>query len=297
MPKLIVIGGPTASGKTKLAVEVAKGLKTVILSADSRQFYKEMSIGTAKPDEDEMGGIKHYFIGSHSIHDELTSSTYASEAKKLLSELFKTHECVILVGGSGMYIDALCTGLHDIPTSPEERDKLTEEWKKDGLEKLISELKACDIDSYNEIDLKNPMRVIRAIEVFRITGYPLSSFKKQAQQPVDFDVYRFVTDVPRNELYNKINRRVDLMIEIGLIEEARNLLPFKHLSVLNTVGYRELFDFFEEKYSLDEAIERIKLNSRRYAKRQLTWFRRHKESIWIHPNNFNEIIKIFNSGS
>lgn len=293
MSKVIVIGGPTASGKTKLAVEVAKELNTVVLSADSRQFYREMFIGTARPDEKEMGGVKHYFIGSHSIHNELTSSTFADEAKKLLTELFKTYEYVILVGGSGMYIDAVCNGLHDIPTSPEERDKLTEEWKKDGLEKLVSELKACDIDSYHEIDLKNPMRVIRALEVFRITGSPLSSFKKESQQPVDFDVYRFITDIERNELYDKINRRVDLMIENGLIDEARSLLPFKDLSVLNTVGYRELFDFFEEKYSLEEAIERIKLNSRRYAKRQLTWFRRHKDSEWIQPNNFSQIIKKF----
>ena len=291
MPNLIVIGGPTASGKTSLAVSLAKQLNTVVVSADSRQFYQEMSIGTAKPTLEEMQGVVHYFIGSHSIHKELTAASYATEANALLTNLFKTHNNVILVGGSGMYIDALCNGLHDIPASPELRNELTEEWKTEGLDKLLSELASCDTATFNQIDLKNPVRVIRALEVFRLTGLPLSSFKRAQQAAPDFDVIRFVIDLPRNELYDRINQRVDLMIQNGLIDEVNELMPYKDFTSLNTVGYKEIIDYLEGKYSLDEAIEKVKLNSRRYAKRQLTWFRRHKESIWIAPNEFNEIIE------
>ena len=291
MPNLIVIGGPTASGKTSLAVSLAKQLNTVVVSADSRQFYQEMSIGTAKPTLEEMQGVVHYFIGSHSIHNELTAASYATEANALLTNLFKTHNNVILVGGSGMYIDALCNGLHDIPASPELRNKLTEEWKTEGLDKLLSELANCDTATFNQIDLKNPVRVIRALEVFRLTGLPLSSFKLNPQAATDFDVIRFVIDLPRNELYDRINQRVDLMIQNGLINEVNELIPYKDFTSLNTVGYKEIIDYLEGKYSLDEAIEKVKLNSRRYAKRQLTWFRRHKESIWIAPNEFNKIME------
>jgi tRNA dimethylallyltransferase len=291
MPNLIVIGGPTASGKTSLAVNLATQLNTVVVSADSRQFYKEMSIGTAKPTLEEMQGIMHYFIGSHSIHNELTAASFATEANNLLTNLFKTHNNVILVGGSGMYIDALCSGLHDIPASPELRNRLTEEWKTEGLGKLLSELESCDTITFNQIDIKNPVRVIRALEVFRLTGLPLSSFKMNQHSAPDFDVIRFVVDLPRNELYDRINQRVDLMLRNGLIDEVNELIPYKDFTSLNTVGYKEIIDFLEGKYSLDEAIEKVKLNSRRYAKRQLTWFRRHKESIWIKPNEFNEIVE------
>jgi tRNA dimethylallyltransferase len=291
MPNLIVIGGPTASGKTSLAVSLATQLNTVVVSADSRQFYKEMSIGTAKPTLEEMQGVVHYFIGSHSIHKELTAASYAAEANTLLTNLFKTHNNVILVGGSGMYIDALCSGLHDIPASTELRNELTEEWKTEGLGKLLSELESCDTITFNQIDIKNPVRVIRALEVFRLTGLPLSSFKMNQHSAPDFDVIRFVIDLPRNELYDRINQRVDLMIQNGLIDEVNELIPYKDFTSLNTVGYKEIIDYLEGKYSLDEAIEKVKLNSRRYAKRQLTWFRRHKESIWIAPNEFNEIME------
>jgi tRNA dimethylallyltransferase len=291
MPNLIVIGGPTASGKTSLAVRLATQLNTVVVSADSRQFYQEMSIGTAKPTLEEMQGVVHYFIGSHSIHKELTAASYAAEANTLLTNLFKTHNNVILVGGSGMYIDALCSGLHDIPASPELRNELTEEWKTEGLDKLLNELESCDTITFNQIDIKNPVRVIRALEVFRLTGIPISSFKMNQQTAPDFDVIRFVIDLPRNELYDRINQRVDLMIQNGLIDEVNELIPYKDFTSLKTVGYKEIIDYLEGKYSLDEAIEKVKLNSRRYAKRQLTWFRRHKESIWIAPNEFNEIME------
>jgi tRNA dimethylallyltransferase len=294
MPNLIVIGGPTASGKTSLAVNLAKQLNTVVLSADSRQFYKEMSIGTAKPAVEEMQGITHYFVGSHSIHNELTAASFAKEANDLLSNLFKSHNNVILVGGSGMYIDALCSGLDDIPTSSVIRDELTKEWKSMGLEKLVNELANYDAVAFNQIDIKNPMRVIRALEVFRLTGLPISTFKRAQQAAPDFDVIRFVIDLPRKELYDRINRRVDLMIQSGLIDEVRELIPFKQYTSLNTVGYKEIIDHLEGKCSLDEAIEKVKLNSRRYAKRQLTWFRRHKESFWIAPNEFNEIVEKYN---
>jgi tRNA dimethylallyltransferase len=253
-----------------------------------------MSIGTAKPTLDEMQGVIHYFIGSHSIHNELTAASYATEANKLLTNLFKTHNNIVLVGGSGMYIDALCSGLHDIPASPELRDVLTEEWKTEGIDKLVSELASCDAITFNQIDIKNPVRVIRALEVFRLTGLPISSFKRAQQATPDFNVIRFVIDLPRNELYDRINRRVDLMIQNGLIDEVRELIPFKQYTSLNTVGYKEILDHLEGNYSLEEAIEKVKLNSRRYAKRQLTWFRRHKESYWIEPKEFNEIVEKYN---
>jgi tRNA dimethylallyltransferase len=279
--QLIVIGGPTASGKTALAVELARYFSTIVISADSRQFYKELSIGTAKPTEEEMSGIQHFFIGSHSIHLEMTAATYAKEAGDILDQQFKLHDTVILVGGSGMFIDALCNGLDDIPASKELRDQINTEFEEKGLDALLNELKASDSVYYEHVDKKNPVRIIRALEAIRLSGKPYSELRKAHKKELPFSIHRFVIDHPREQLYDRINRRVDMMMESGLLEEVRPLLPFRDLTALRTVGYSELFDYLEGKTSVEVAIELIKQNSRRYAKRQLTWFRRDPSIHWI----------------
>jgi tRNA dimethylallyltransferase len=250
----------------------------VILSADSRQFYKEMSIGTAKPSFVEQNGIKHYFIDSHSISEEVTAAKFAEEANEVLKSLFQIHETIILTGGSGMFVDALCIGLDNIPSSRELRDQLSEEVEKEGLSLLLEELKVKDPVFFNQVDKQNPVRVIRAIEAIRLTGLPFSELRKASPQKNNFEVLRFIIEHPREQLYNRINLRVDNMMQMGLLEEVKTLLPFKHLNALKTVGYRELFDFIDGKTNLETAIELIKQNSRRYAKRQLTWLKRHEDA-------------------
>lgn len=281
MKKLIVIAGPTASGKTALSVSLAKKLNTVVVSADSRQFYQEMSIGTAKPTVEEMDGVPHYFIDSESIFEELNAAHYAQKAERLLEELFKTHSTIILTGGSGMFIDALCFGLDDIPHDPIIQEELNTLYKEKGLAKLLEELKQKDEEYYNQVDRNNPIRIIRAIEVIRITQKTYSSLRIGKKKEVAFDIHYFVLDLPRSFLYERINLRVDKMIEAGLEAEAKKLYPHKGLKALATVGYTEWFDYFDGKTSKDECIELIKQNSRRYAKRQITWFKRHKDAVWI----------------
>lgn len=288
--QLIVIGGPTASGKTGLAVELARHFSTVVLSADSRQFYKELSIGTAKPTTEEMKGVTHFFIDSHSIHNELTAASYAAEAEQLLTEQFKDHNTIILVGGSGMFIDALCKGLDDIPASKELRDQINIEYEQNGLEPLLEELRRIDPVYYSQVDKKNPVRIIRAIEAIRLSEIPFSELRKGEKKELPYSLKKFVIDHTREQLYERIDRRVDLMMEVGLLEEVRPLLQFRELTALKTVGYSELFDHLEGKTSLEEAIERIKQNSRRYAKRQLTWFRKDPDIQWI-PFNTTEKMK------
>ncbi|MCO5260765.1 MAG: tRNA (adenosine(37)-N6)-dimethylallyltransferase MiaA [Crocinitomicaceae bacterium] len=281
MKELIVIGGPTASGKTALSIALAKEWKTVILSADSRQFYKEMTIGTAKPSEQEMDGIQHFFINSHSITDEVNAARFAKEAEWLLKQLFQQHDKVILVGGSGMFIDALCYGLDDIPHSPTIQAELNETVQANGLDQLLEELKEKDCEYYQTVDRNNPVRIIRALEVIRLTGLPYSSLRKGKRKENDFSIHYFAIDVPRELLYERINKRVDIMIDNGLEQEAKALIPYQHLKSLQTVGYSEWFDFFNGKISKEECISLIKQNSRRYAKRQITWFKRNDEVIWI----------------
>jgi len=278
---LIVIEGPTASGKTALGVELAIKWNTVVVSADSRQFYKELAIGTAKPSVEEQKGVKHYFVDSHVLPDEITSATYAKDTILILEQEFKTHNTIIMVGGSGMFIDAVCIGLDDIPKSNEVRDQLNLEYSINGLDALLSELERLDPVFYQEVDKGNPMRVIRALEAIRISGEPFSKLRTKSKKELFFEVKRFVINHPREILYDRINRRVDLMIENGLLEEAKAVAHLKHLSALKTVGYTELFNYLEGVYSLKEAIELIKQNTRRYAKRQLTWFRKHPDSVWI----------------
>lgn len=286
--KLIVIEGPTASGKTALAIVLATHFNTEIVSADSRQFYKEMSIGTAKPSLDEQAGIVHHFIDSHTIHDPLTSAAYEREALAVLETIFEKHDVAILVGGSGMFIDALCNGLDDIPANLAVRAEWDERLKTEGIEALQKALQEVDPDFYAQVDLQNPMRIIRALEVFELTGKPFSTFKAFTPKKRFFEIQKFVIDLPRETLYNRINQRVDNMIQQGLVEEAKSLHPFKHIQALNTVGYTELFAYFDHTTDLETAIELIKRNSRRYAKRQLTWFRRDASAIWLDANELNE---------
>jgi len=282
--QLIVIAGPTASGKTAAAIRLAQYFNTVILSADSRQFYKEMSIGTAKPDAEELSAATHHFIDSHSINDLFSVGDFEKQGLALLNELFKVHNVVILVGGSGLYIKALCEGFDDIPQSNEGvRELLNNELAQNGIAPLQQELKSVDPDYYNEVDINNPQRIIRALEVYRSTGQPFSSYRKAAINKRPFRCVKIALDLPRDVLYGRINNRVDIMVEQGLINEVQSLLPYRLLNALNTVGYSELFDYFDGKTDIGKAIELIKQNTRRFAKRQLTWFRKDKEIHWLKP--------------
>lgn len=279
--QLIVIAGPTASGKTDLSVALAKEWNTVVISGDSRQFYKEMSIGTAKPTISEMQEIKHYFIDSHSIKNEINAAHFAKEAEILLTELFKTNDKVILTGGSGMFLDALCFGLDDIPHNKEVQEELNWQFQQKGLEPLKLELLEKDPEYYSIVDLQNPIRIIRALEVIRITGTPYSILRKGSKKVNDFKINYFVLDVPRDTLYNRINMRVDNMIKAGLEEEVKSLIKYRDLKPLSTVGYSEWFQFFDNSIDRNTCIELIKQNSRRYAKRQITWFKRNPDAVWV----------------
>lgn len=276
---LIVIGGPTASGKTAFAVQVAQHFRTEILSCDSRQFYQEMNIGTAKPTVEEMHGIPHHFIGHRSVSALYSVGDFEKEALALLEKLYQTHDVVVTVGGSGLYIKALCEGLDAFPDVPETiRQKVRELYQKEGLEGLQNAVQATDPIYFEQVDRQNPHRLIRALEVFQATGQPFSSFRKKETTTRFFTPIYIEMDLPRAVLYERINQRVDMMLKNGLLEEAKKLLPQRHLPALQTVGYTELFDYMEGKISLEEAIEKMKQNSRNYAKRQLTWWRR--DGFW-----------------
>jgi tRNA dimethylallyltransferase len=290
--QLIVIAGPTASGKTNLAVELATQLKTEIISADSRQFYRELNVGTAKPSLSEMRGIKHHFIDSHQVTNHLSSAIYAKEAEELLSELYEKHDTVILVGGSGMYIDALCEGIDNIPVDATLKNNLQNELENKGLALLLNELQEKDPVYFNQIDKKNPMRVIRALEVIRLTGQPYSLLRKAEKQNKPYSIKRFVIDHPREVLYHRIDQRVIQMMDAGLLEEVKTVKHFSKLAALQTVGYKELFAYLDHQISLEEAVQWIQKNTRNYAKRQLTWFRRHKDAQWI---PFDETKKMVNT--
>lgn len=290
---LIVIAGPTASGKTAVAIEVAKHYNTVIVSADSRQFYREMSIGTAKPSGDELSAVKHYFINSLSIAEPYTAGDYEKQCLSLLAELFKIHNVVVLAGGSGLFIKAVCEGFDEFPdTDPAIRERLNAELTDNGITYLQQKLKAADPEYYSLVDINNPQRVIRALEIFESTGKKYSSYRRSALNKRPFHIVKTALGLPREVLYNRINQRVDEMVKQGLVEEVRSLLPFRHLNALNTVGYTELFDYFDGKTDLDTALELIKQNTRRFAKRQITWFGKDKEITWIDANDENLADKI-----
>ena len=287
---LIVILGPTAVGKTDLSIQLAQKLETVIISADSRQFYKELNIGTAKPSPEQLKAVKHYFVDFISITEDYDAATFEQKAVETIHDLFQTKDAVILTGGSGLYINAICKGFDALPPSdPEIRNELNKQYQIKGLEYLNNMLLQKDPEYYNEVDLHNPQRVIRALEVCLSSGKKYSSFRTQRAKERNFNILWIGLSRNREELYSRINYRVDEMVKAGLIEEARTLLPFKKYNALQTVGYNELMEYFDGNIHLDTAIELIKQNTRRYAKRQLTWFRKNKEIHWFHPEEKNKI--------
>ncbi len=295
-PTLLVITGPTAVGKTALSIQLAKHFQTVILSSDSRQFFKEMSIGTAKPTKEEMQGVTHYFIDSHSISEEYNVGKYETDTIQLLDQLFKEKELVILVGGSGLYVDAVCNGLDELPEANENiRKQLEETYKTKGIIALQTQLKELDPDYYSQVDLNNPQRLLRALEVCLSTGKPYSKQRTGPKKERNFNCIKIGLNTSREELYNRINQRVDLMMQQGLLEEVKQLLPYKNKNALQTVGYKELFDHLDGKSTLTEAIELIKQHTRNFAKRQLTWFRRDEQTKWFEPQQLNEIISYVES--
>lgn len=269
-----MIVGPTAVGKTDYSIELAKEYGSPIISCDSRQIYKEMRIGTAPPSPEQLSAVKHYFIFSHSVTQYYTAGKYELEALALIEELFKTHDRLIVVGGSGLYVDALCYGLDDFPDADMElRRHLESRVESEGLESLRMELMRLDPESYYSIDIANRQRVVRALEVTLTTGRKFSSFKSNKTKARPFKIVRQVLSMPREELYDRINRRVDIMFDAGLVEEVKSLWQYRDYPALRTVGYREIFDYLDQKCSLEEAKELIKRNTRRYAKRQVTYFK------------------------
>ncbi len=297
MPKyLISIVGPTAIGKTALSIKLANYFNTEIVSADSRQFFKEMSIGTAAPSKEELAAAKHHFIHHKSIQDNYSVGTFEKEAINYLDKLFKTHDVVIMVGGSGLYVDAITKGLDYFPEVDSSiRQTLNTHLETKGLPYLQNQLKELDAVAYNTIAIDNPHRVIRALEICMGTGKPYSSFLKKKHVNRHFKTITIGLTAKRETIYNRINQRVDVMMEQGLLGEVKNLLPFKELNALNTVGYKELFNYLEGEWELDFAISEIKKNSRRFAKRQLTWFKRDENTLWFdYLTDVSEIIKQIN---
>lgn len=289
---LIVITGPTAIGKTSLAIFLAQQLKTEIISFDSRQFYRELSIGTAVPSSEELAMIPHHFIQNLSILDEYSVGDFERDALVKINELFQKYNDLILVGGSGLYEKAVTEGLDQFPEIDKTiRQKLIDEFNENGLEVLQNELKAVDPIYFEQVDINNPVRIIRALEIYRGTGKPFSSFRKNNFTVRNFNVLKIVLELPREEIYNRINKRVDMMMENGLLDEVKFLYKFKHLNSLQTVGYKELFDYLDGKIDLSFAIDEIKKNTRRYAKRQLTWYRKDERTKWFSPFEKEKILE------
>jgi len=279
---LISLVGPTAIGKTTLSLSLAKHFKTAIVSTDSRQFYKEMQIGTAVPSPTELAAVSHHFIHNISIHQSYSVGAYEKDAIALLESLFKNHQQVVLVGGSGLFHKAIVEGLDDFPQlNPDIRKDLNQQLLTKGIESLQEQLKKLDEDSYHTLDIHNPQRLVRALEVTIGTGKAFSSFKTKKEKKRPFEIINIGLMAARHVIYERIDQRVDQMIQDGLVNEAQELYPYKHLNALNTVGYKELFEHFSGVYSLEEAIERIKMNTRRFAKRQLTWFRKDSSIEWF----------------
>jgi tRNA dimethylallyltransferase len=288
---LIVILGPTCVGKTRVSIEVAKKLKTEIISCDSRQIYRELKIGTAFPAEVELAEVKHHFIRCKSIYDYYNASMFEFEALDLLDSLFKKYKNVVMTGGSGLYINAVCYGIDDLPAVDSGlRKELAEKYEKEGIESIRKQLKLLDPEYYSVVDLKNHKRILKAIEVSIMTGKPYSTFLKHRKKERPFKILKIGLNMERYELYKRINERVEMMISNGLLNEARKYYKDKYLNSLNTVGYKELFDYLDNKITFETAVELIKRNTRNYARKQLTWFRKEKDIKWF---NFDETGKIF----
>ena len=295
--KLIYIAGPTGIGKTDLGIDIAKKLKTEIISCDSRQFYKELKIGTSPPTEKQLNEIKHHFIHNKSIHDVYNIGLYEKEATKVIKELFKVNDKIILVGGSGLYADSIIYGIDNFPNVPAKiREKIINQYNSNGIEYIQNRLKSLDTEYYNKIDINNTNRIIRALEIIEYTGNTFSSYRTNTIKKRDFESHIIIIECEREKLYSRINKRVDFMLKAGLEEEAYNLKDNKDLNTLNTVGYKEFFSYFENKISYSEAIEKIKQNTRNYAKRQITWLKKYKNSIKVNYNDGVEsIFKNLNS--
>jgi len=290
MKTLIVLLGPTGVGKTELSLKLAEFLDSPILSADSRQLYKELAIGTAAPTPEEQAKIKHYFVGTLQLTDYYSASQFEEDATALLADLFLTHETVLMSGGSMMYIDAVCKGIDEIPTIDETlRSDLKTLYLKEGIEPIRRQLKLLDPVFYRQVDLQNHKRVIHALEICLMAGKPYSSLRTEKAKPRPFHILKIGLQREREELYERINRRTDKMMEQGLLEEARSVYHLRHLNSLNTVGYKELFNYLSGEWTLEFAIEKIKQNTRIYSRKQMSWFKRDKEIRWSHPEQWEEI--------
>ena len=288
---LIVITGPTAVGKTTCCLEIARHFGIPVINADSRQIYKDLRIGTARPQEAEMQEVKHYFVGMLGLEDYYSASLFEQQVLGLLEEQFLAHDYALLAGGSMMYIDAVCDGIDDIPTIDNEtRSMMKRRLAEEGLEALVEELKRLDPDYYKIVDRQNPRRVVHGLEICLMTGKHYTSFRKKERKQRPFQIIKIGLNRPREELYNRINLRVDQMMEEGLLDEAKAMYPKRQMNSLNTVGYKELFDYMDGRWSLEEAVERIKGNTRRYARKQLTWYKKDEQIKWFNPDDIKGII-------
>lgn len=296
MKTLVVIAGPTASGKTAFSIALAKALDTVIISADSRQFYKEMSIGTAAPTPDELSQVKHYNVHNISIEDKYDVAEYEKDVLNLLNALFKEHDSVILTGGSGLFIDAVCNGIDEMPDiTAETRGKVENLYREGGLRALQNVVKQLDPEYFSIVDQQNPRRLQRALEVCLQTGKTFTSFRQRQAAPREFNIIKFALLWDRETLNQRIDLRVDLMMEQGLLEEARNLYPMRHLNALNTVGYKELFAYFDGDCTLKEAVEQIKIHTHQYAKRQMTWLHKDDSYFWVKADEMEKVLEMLTS--
>lgn len=290
--QLIVVTGPTAVGKTALCIETAQRLGIPIINADSRQLYRQLPIGTAAPTALQQQSVRHYFVGTLSVGQYYSASMFEQEVMALLDELFKTSDYALMTGGSMMYIDAVCNGIDDIPTVDDDtRALMKRRLSEEGLEALAEELRRLDPEHYQTVDRHNPRRVVHALEICHMTGQTYTSFRKAQKKERPFGIIKIGLNRDRQELYDRINKRVDLMMADGLLQEAKALLPYRSENALNTVGYKELFNYFDGIWSLEEAVERIKGNTRRYARKQLTWFKRDPQMRWFHPDEKEIIMK------
>lgn len=291
MPNLIVLIGPTGVGKTELSLRLAEHFQTDIVSADSRQLYAELKIGTAAPTPDQLARVQHHLVGTLQLTDYYSAAKYEEEVLSILTELFKTKDTVILTGGSMMYVDAICKGIDDIPTVDNEtREMMIQKYESEGLEQLCAELKLMDPEYYQIVDLKNPKRVIHALEICYMSGRTYTSYRTQQKKERPFNIIKVGLIREREELYQRINQRVDQMMEEGLLKEAEQFFDQRQLNSLNTVGYKELFNFFNGTWELPFAIEKIKQNSRIYSRKQMTWFKRDQDIKWFHPDQMTEVI-------
>ena len=293
MKTLIVIAGPTASGKTAFSIALAKALKTVIISADSRQFYKEMSIGTAAPTPDELSQVKHYNVHNISIEDKYDVAEYEKDVLELLKTLFLEHDSVILTGGSGLFIDAVCNGIDEMPDiTAETREKVENLYREGGLRALQNAVQQLDPEYFSIVDQQNPRRLQRALEVCYQTGKTFTSYRQRQATPREFNIIKFALLWDRETLNQRIDMRVDLMMEQDLLEEARSLYPMRNLNALNTVGYKELFAYFDGDCTLKEAVEQIKIHTHQYAKRQMTWLHKDDSYIWVKTDELEKVMEI-----